>query len=52
MYFGTETDRLDTPMAPAQGLALLAVAAAMLLGVINLFGIEPGAALAAESLVR
>ncbi|MGL6210082.1 MAG: NADH-quinone oxidoreductase subunit NuoN [Paracoccaceae bacterium] len=52
MYFGRETDTLDTPMAPAQWLALVAVAAAMLVGIVNLFGIEPAAALAAEALVR
>jgi len=52
MYFGREVDTLDSRMAPAQWLALVAVAAAMLLGVINLFGIEPAAALAAEALVR
>ncbi len=52
MYFGSDTDRLDTPMAPAQWLALVAVAAAMVLGIVNLFGIEPGAALAAQALVR
>ncbi len=52
MYFGREVDTLDTRMAPAQWLALVAVAVAMLLGIINLFGIEPSAALAAQSLVR
>ncbi len=52
MYFGSDVERLDSRMAPAQWLALVAVAAAMLLGVINLFGIEPAAALAAEALVR
>jgi NADH-quinone oxidoreductase subunit N len=52
MYFGSEVDRLDTRMAPAQWLALVAVASAMLLGIINLFGIEASAALAAQSLVR
>lgn len=52
MYFGADSDRLDTPMAPAQWLALVAVAAAMLLGIVNLFGIEPSAALAAAALVR
>jgi len=51
MYFGREVDTLDTPMAPAQWLALVAVAAAMLLGIVNLFGIEPAAALAAQALV-
>lgn len=52
MYFGREVDRLDSRMAPAQWLALVAVSAAMVLGVVNLFGIEPAAALAAETLVR
>ena len=52
MYFGSDVDRLDSRMAPAQWLALVAVAAAMLIGIVNLFGIEPAAALAASSLVR
>ena len=52
MYFGSEVDRLDSRMAPVQWLALVAVAAAMVLGIINLFGIEASAALAAEALVR
>ena len=38
-------------MAPVQWLMLVAVAAAMLLGVINLFGIDPAAAVAAQALV-
>jgi NADH-quinone oxidoreductase subunit N len=38
-------------MAPVQWLMLVAVAAAMVLGVVNLFGIEPAAAFAAASLV-
>ena len=31
---------------------LMGVAAIMLLGIVNLFGIEPAAAMAAEALVR
>lgn len=52
MYFGTEGEGLDTRMAPAPWLMLMAVAAAMVFGVVNLFGIEGPAALAAEALVR
>ncbi|MFN6925575.1 MAG: NADH-quinone oxidoreductase subunit NuoN [Tabrizicola sp.] len=52
MYFGAEQDPVDSRMAPVQWAMLVAVAAIMLLGVINLFGIEGPAALAAEALVR
>jgi NADH-quinone oxidoreductase subunit N len=52
MYFGTEQDPVDSRMAPVQWGMLVAVAAVMLLGIINLFGIEAPAALAAEALVR
>ncbi|MBP6768518.1 MAG: NADH-quinone oxidoreductase subunit NuoN [Reyranella sp.] len=52
MYFGTEGDGVDTPMAPAQWLLLVASAVVMVAGVVNLFGIEGAAALAAEVLVR
>lgn len=52
MYFGTEGEGLDTRMAPAPWLMLMAVAAVMVVGVVNLFGIEGPAALAAEALVR
>ena len=51
MYFGKDIEGADTPMAPAQWLMLVAVAAVMVLGIINLFGLEPAAALAAQSLV-
>jgi len=51
MYFGTEGAGVDSRMAPVQWLMLVAVAAAMLFGVINLFGIEPAAAVAAQALV-
>ena len=51
MYFGKENEGADTAMAPAQWVMLVAVAAVMLLGIVNLFGIEPAAQLAAQSLV-
>ena len=51
MYFGSEGDGVESRMAPVQWLMLVAVAAVMLLGVINLFGIEPAAAVAAQALV-
>ncbi len=51
MYFGADRDGADSRMAPVQWVMLIAVAAAMLLGVINLFGIEPAALAAAQALV-
>ncbi|MDB5657828.1 MAG: NADH-quinone oxidoreductase subunit NuoN [Cypionkella sp.] len=51
MYFGRETVGATSRMAPVQWLMLVAVAAVMLLGVVNLFGIEAVAATAAQSLV-
>ncbi len=52
MYFGAEQDPVTSRMAPVQWAMLVAVAAIMLLGIVNLFGIEPAAAIAAEALVR
>jgi NADH-quinone oxidoreductase subunit N len=52
MYFGKEGDGVESRMAPAQWAMMVAVAAIMVLGVVNLFGIEPAAAVAAEALVR
>ncbi|MFP5479140.1 MAG: NADH-quinone oxidoreductase subunit NuoN [Alphaproteobacteria bacterium] len=52
MYFGAEQEPVDSRMAPVQWAMLVGVAAIMVLGVINLFGIEPAAAIAAEALVR
>lgn len=52
LYFGTERDPLDTDGAPAQRWLTLAAAAVTLLGVINLFGIEGAAAVAAQALVN
>ncbi len=52
MYFGAEQDPVDSRMAPVQWTLLMGVAAIMLVGIVNLFGIEPAAAIAAEALVR
>jgi NADH-quinone oxidoreductase subunit N len=51
MFFGTEVDALDSDAVPAQRWLVLAMAAVTLLGVVNLFGIEGAAALAAQALV-
>jgi NADH-quinone oxidoreductase subunit N len=52
MYFGTPTEPAESRMVPVQWALMVAVAAVMLLGVVNLFGIEPVAQVAAEALVR
>jgi NADH-quinone oxidoreductase subunit N len=52
MYFGKESEPLDTRMAPAQWALMMGSAAIMLLGIVNLFGVEPLAAAAADALVR
>ena len=52
MYFGEEGDGLDAGGSPILGVFLIASAAAMVLGVINLFGIEAMAAAAAATLVN
>ena len=52
MYFGKESDGMESRMAPVQWAVLMAVALAMVAGIVNLFGIESIAAVAAEALVR
>ena len=52
MYFGEEVDDLDTPNSPVLWGFLVAGAAVMVLGIVNLFGIEGVAELAAASLVN
>lgn len=52
MYFGTDGDGVQSRMAPVQWLVLAVCAVAMLAGIVNLFGIDPLAAVAAESLVE
>jgi NADH-quinone oxidoreductase subunit N len=51
MYFGGAPDGTISRMSAVQWVMLVAVAAVMLLGVVNLFGIEPIALQAAEALV-
>jgi NADH-quinone oxidoreductase subunit N len=52
MYFGEEREVLDSRMPAANWTVLMASAAVMLLGVVNLFGVEPLAAAAAATLVN
>ena len=52
MYFGDEGEELDGGKSPVLWAFLMASAAAMLLGVVNLFGIEGAAAAAAATLVN
>ncbi len=52
MYFGEERDPLDPGMTLPLRIVLLGSAAIMVLGVVNLFGIEPLAAAAAATLVQ
>ncbi|MEZ5912851.1 MAG: NADH-quinone oxidoreductase subunit NuoN [Paracoccaceae bacterium] len=52
MYFGEEGDGLDGSMPAVQWAFLMASAAIMVAGIVNLFGVEGAAALAAEALVR
>ncbi len=52
MYFGEENDGVETNMSPAAWVALVGSAAIMILGVVNLLGIEGAAATAAAALVN
>ncbi|NBR52807.1 MAG: NADH-quinone oxidoreductase subunit NuoN [Rhodobacteraceae bacterium] len=52
MYFGEKTEALDGKMSPVLWVSLMASAAVMVVGVVNLFGIEPLAAAAAATLVN
>ena len=52
MYFGEAGEALDRSMAPVQWGLLMVAAAVMVLGVVNLFGIEGPAAAAAAALVN
>ena len=52
MYFGEETEALDKSMTPTQWVFLMGSAAIMVLGVVNLFGIEGPATAAAAALVN
>ena len=52
MYFGKETEGVDGVMAPAAWAMLMGSAVIMVVGIVNLFGIEPLAAAAAQTLVN
>jgi NADH-quinone oxidoreductase subunit N len=52
MYFGAEQEPIDSRMAPVQWAMLVGVAVVMVLGIVNLFGIEGVAKAAADALVR
>lgn len=52
MYFGEEGEELETSGSPVLWVFLMGSAAAMLLGVINMFGVEGAAAAAAATLVN
>jgi NADH-quinone oxidoreductase subunit N len=52
MYFGTDGDGLDARMGYVQWVALIGSALIMVFGIINLFGVEAVAQMAAETLVR
>ena len=52
MYFGEDGEALDGTMAPAQWVFLMASAAIMVLGVVNLFGVDGLAVAAAQALVN
>lgn len=52
MYFGEETDALNGQMSRLHYIALMASALMMILGIINLFGLETYAATAAASLLK
>jgi len=52
MYFGSEGSTLETGRSPVLWTLLMGSAAIMVLGMINLFGIEAAAASAAMTLVQ
>ncbi|MCC5988232.1 MAG: NADH-quinone oxidoreductase subunit NuoN [Pararhodobacter sp.] len=53
MYFGEARDEaLDNDMGVVERVLLMGAAAAMVLGVLNLFGVDGAAAIAAQALVR
>ncbi|SFK54493.1 NADH-quinone oxidoreductase subunit NuoN [Shimia haliotis] len=52
MYFGEETDALDKNRAPVLQVFIVVAAAAMLLGIVNLFGVDGAAQAASAALVN
>ena len=51
MYFGAEQEPVQSRMSAVQWVMLVAVAAVMILGIVNMFGLEPIALNAAEALI-
>ena len=51
MYFGAETEGATSRMSPVQWVVLMGVAVIMIVGIVNLFGVEPAALHAAEALL-
>ncbi|MGO4907095.1 NADH-quinone oxidoreductase subunit NuoN [Pseudorhodobacter sp. W20_MBD10_FR17] len=52
MYFGKEGEGIDARMGTVQWVALMGSALIMVFGIVNLFGVEAVAQMAAETLVR
>lgn len=52
MYFGTDEEPIDSPMSPVQWTMLVATAVMMLVGSVNLFGMEPVAHAAARAFMN
>jgi NADH-quinone oxidoreductase subunit N len=52
MYFGAESEGIEARMGTVQWVALMGSALIMIFGVVNLFGIEGVAQMAAETLVH
>ena len=52
MFFGKDTAGIDGRMGTVQWVALMLTATVMLAGIVNLFGVEAAARIAAETLVR
>ena len=52
MYFGAETDPLDKVSSPVTFALLTLSALIMLVGIVNMFGVEGMAAIAADALVK
>ena len=51
MYFVAETEGATSRMSPVQWVVLMGVAVIMIVGIVNLFGVEPAALHAAEALL-
>ncbi|PTQ72544.1 NADH-quinone oxidoreductase subunit NuoN [Celeribacter persicus] len=52
MYFGSEVEPLDNTKSPVAVLLLMVSALIMLVGIVNMFGVDGMAAIAADALVK